>query len=67
MAYEKFDNEELKAKLVDENLVNILKELSNTHKKKLEKNNQRIKITGLSDMKIKLDKNLFKQLVHNII
>lgn len=67
MAYEKFDNEELKAKLVDENLVNILKELSNTHKKRLEENNQRIKITWLSDMKVKLDKNLFKQLVHNII
>ncbi|NDK07993.1 hypothetical protein EOM39_01960 [Candidatus Gracilibacteria bacterium] len=67
MAYEKFDNEELKAKLVEENLVNILKELSNTHKKKLEKNNQRIKITGLGDLKIRLDKNLFKQLVHNLI
>lgn len=67
MAYEKFDNEELKAKLVDENLVNILKELSNTHKKRLEENNQRIKITWLSDMKLRLDKNLFKQLVHNII
>lgn len=67
MAYEKFDNEELKAKLVDENLVSILKELSNTHKKKLEKNNQRIKITWLWDIKIRLDKNLFKQLVHNMI
>lgn len=67
MAYEKFDNEELKAKLVEENLVNILKELSNTHKKKLEKNNQRIKITWLWDLKIRLDKNLFKQLVHNLI
>lgn len=67
MAYEKFDNEELKAKLVEENMVSILKELSNTHKKKLEKNNQRIKITWLWDLKIRLDKNLFKQLVHNII
>lgn len=67
MAYEKFDNEELKVKLIDENLVNILKELSNTHKKKLEENNQRIKITWLTDIKIKLDKNLFKQLIHNII
>ncbi len=67
MAYEKFDNEELKAKLIEENLVNILKELSNTHKKRLEENNQRIKITWLTDMKIKLDKNLFKQLVHNMI
>lgn len=67
MAYEKFDNEELKAKLVDENIVNILKELSNTHKKKLEKNNQRIKITWLWVLKIRLDKNLFKQLVHNLI
>jgi signal transduction histidine kinase len=45
MDYEKFDNEELKVKLNEENLVNILKELSNTHKKKLEENNQRIKIT----------------------
>jgi K+-sensing histidine kinase KdpD len=48
-------------------LVNILKELSNTHKKKLEVNNQRIKITWLTDLKLKLDKNLFKQLIHNII
>lgn len=67
MDYEKFDNEELKVKLNEENLVNILKELSNTHKKKLEVNNQRIKITWLTDLKLKLDKNLFKQLIHNII
>lgn len=67
MDYEKFDNEELKVKLNEENLVNILKELSNTHKKKLEENNQRIKITWLTDLKLNLDKNLFKQLIHNII
>ncbi len=67
MDYEKFDNEELKVKLLEENLVNILKELSNTHKKKLAKNNQRIKITWLTDLKLNLDKNLFKQLIHNII
>ncbi len=67
MEYEKFDNTELKSKLQNEDIISILKDLSDTHKKKLKENNQRIKITWLSDLKIKLDKNLFKQLTHNII
>jgi hypothetical protein len=45
MEYEKFDNQELKLEFSEENISNILKDLSNTHKKKLEENNQRLKIT----------------------
>nr|MDD3719805.1 HAMP domain-containing sensor histidine kinase [Candidatus Gracilibacteria bacterium] len=67
MEYEKFDNQELKLILSEEDIIDILKEISNTHKKKLEENNQRIKITGMDNLKLKIDKNLFKQLVHNVI
>ncbi len=67
MEYEKFDNQELNLTLSDENITNILKELSNTHKKKLENTKQRIKISWIDDVILKIDKNLFKQLVHNII
>lgn len=67
MEYEKFDNQELKLILSEEDIIDILKEISNTHKKKLEENNQRIKITWMDNLKLKIDKNLFKQLVHNVI
>ncbi len=67
MEYEKFDNTVLKLTLTEEDLTSILKELSNTHKKKLEDNNQRIKITWIQNVKLMLDKNLFKQLIHNIV
>ncbi|MDD3302218.1 MAG: HAMP domain-containing sensor histidine kinase [Candidatus Gracilibacteria bacterium] len=67
MEYEKFDNQDLNVKLQEEDLPSLVKEIANTHKKRLEENNQRIKITGLINTKLKLDKNLFKQLVHNII
>lgn len=67
MEYEKFDNQELKLEFSEENISNILKDLSNTHKKKLEENNQRLKITWLDNVILKIDRNLFKQLIHNII
>jgi len=67
MEYEKFDNQDLNVKLQEEDLPSLVKEIANTHKKRLEENNQRIKITWLINTKLKLDKNLFKQVVHNII
>lgn len=67
MEYEKFDSQELAPKLEEVNISNLLKELSNTNKKRLAKNNQRVKISWLEDQFIKLDKDLFKQLVYNLI
>lgn len=67
MEYEKFDNQELKLTLTEEDLPNILKEISNTHKKKIWQNNQKIKIVWLDSLLLRIDKNLFKQVIHNII
>ncbi len=67
MEYEKFDSQELKLNLEEVNISILLKELSNTNKKRLTENNQRIKISWLENQIINLDKNLFKQLVYNII
>lgn len=66
MDYEKFDNKNLEANLQEENVSDILKLVVETHKKKLKENHQRIKITG-ENIIIPMDKDLFKQLAHNLI
>lgn len=66
MDYEKFDNKKLEANLQEENVSDILKLVVETHKKRLKENHQRIKITG-ENIIIPIDKDLFKQLAHNLI
>ncbi len=66
MDYEKFDNKKLEANLQEENVSDILKLIVETHKKRLKENHQRIKITG-ENIIIPIDKDLFKQLAHNLI
>jgi len=67
MNYEKFENEALETKIENQNLSNIIKEISETHKKNLKQSNQRIKIVWDENLEKLIDKNLFKQLVHNMI
>ncbi len=67
MDFQKFENKALELTLSKENVSDILKEVVITHKNKLKENNQRIKISGDEKIEKELDRNLFKQLVHNII
>ncbi len=67
MNYEKFENQKLEAEKKQENIFEITKQVVETHKKNLKQNNQIIKIIWDSNLKISLDKNLFKQIVHNMI
>jgi K+-sensing histidine kinase KdpD len=66
MDYEKFDNKSLETNMQEENISDILKLVVETHKKRLKENHQRIKITG-ENIIISIDKDLFKQLAHNLI
>lgn len=67
MDYEKFENKKLELELTNENISEIIKIITETHKKKLIENKQRIKITWLDEIYLKIDKNLFKQIIHNLI
>ncbi len=67
MKYEQFENTSLEIDLKNKNVGNILKEIVETHKKKLKETHQRIKISWDENLKIFLDKDLFKQLAHNLI
>ncbi len=67
MDYEKFENKTLELNVSKENVAHILKELSETHKNKLKENHQRIKVTWDEKQEIFMDKNLFKQVAHNLI
>ncbi len=67
MQYESFENQELKMNLKEENLPNIIKTLTETHKKRLKENNQKIKIVWVDELIMEIDKDLFSQIVHNVI
>lgn len=67
MDYEKFERKKLKLDKKDVNVTNLLKLLVETHKKRLKENKQRIKISGIEECIINLDKDLFTQIVHNVI
>ena len=67
MQYESFENQELKLKMKEENLTTIIKSLTETHKKRLKENKQKIKIVWVDDLLMEIDKDLFSQIVHNII
>jgi signal transduction histidine kinase len=67
MNYEKFENQKLELDLKEYNISDLVKQVTETHKKNLKENKQRIKIAWDEYKIIKLDKNLFKQIVHNLI
>ena len=67
MDFQKFENKALNLTLTLENISDILKEVVITHKNKLKENNQKIKITGDEKIEKELDRDIFKQLVHNLI
>ena len=67
MNYEKFENSKLELNLKKQNIFEIVKQVVETHKKNLQLTNQKIKITWDNNLEIMLDKNLFKQVVHNLI
>ena len=67
MNYEKFENQKLELNLEKNNISELIKQVVETHKKSIKETKQRVKIAWDEDKIIDLDKNLFKQIVHNII
>ena len=67
MNYEKFENQKLELELNKYIISDLVKQVSETHKKNLKENKQRIKIVWDENKIILLDKNLFKQIIHNLI
>lgn len=67
MDFENFDRKKIDLNLTKFDCIDVLKNLSETHKKRLLENNQRIKITGESFFEILADKDLFIQLAHNLV
>jgi len=67
MKFEKFENQKLELDTNMQDIWEITKQVVETHKKTLKENKQRVKITGIDDFEVTLDKNLFKQVVHNLI
>ncbi len=67
MKYEQFENAQLEVNSVDINASDVLKEVVETHKKKLKETKQRIKITWDESLIINADQDLLKQLTHNLI
>ncbi len=67
MEYEKLERKEIDLKLNEFSVKDLIISLVETHKKKLKENKQRIKVSWIDDFKITADKDLFIQLVHNLI
>ena len=67
MEFEKYENNALKLKKQRKNLYEIIKNVVETHKKRLKENNQKIKISWDLSVEIDLDENSFIQLTHNLI
>lgn len=67
MDYENFDRKKMELNISEFDAVEALKNISETHKKKLKESNQRIKISWENFVSIKADKDLFFQLSHNLI
>jgi len=67
MDYEKFERKTLKINKTEENISYIIKQITETHKKRLKENKQRIKIVWDYELKLEIDSDLFKQICHNLI
>jgi len=66
MDYEKFENKKLELHYTQENIKTLLREIALPHKTQLKETHQKIKITG-SEIHLSIDKDLFTQMVHNVI
>jgi len=67
MNYEKFENQKLDINKKEHNISDIIKQVVETHKKRLKETRQRIKIVWDENLIIIFDENLLKQVLHNII
>lgn len=67
MDYEKNDRKKLSLNLNEHNIADMVKQLAETHKKRLKENKQRIKVTWDDNLIKNVDIDLFIQVVHNII
>ena len=67
MNYEKFENQKLDLEKKEYIVADILKQVVETHKKNLKTNKQKIKIVWDEYLTKVFDKNLFKQIIHNLI
>lgn len=67
MDYEKNDRKKLDLTLTELNIYDTIVPLVETHKKRLKENKQRIKITWDENLRLYVDENLFKQVIHNLI
>lgn len=67
MSYEKFESQDIKLQITEFNPFDLLKSLSETHKKRLKEMKQRIKVTWEENIKLKADRDLFIQVSHNLI
>lgn len=67
MTYEKFENQKLELQLEKYNVSDIIKQVVETNKKNLKEHKQRVKVTWDENLEIIFDKNLFKQVTHNLI
>lgn len=67
MDYEKNDRKKLSLNLNEHNIADTVKQLAETHKKRLKENKQRIKVTWDDNLIKNVDIDLFIQVVHNII
>lgn len=67
MKYESFENQNLELHLKEENIPPIIKSLVETHKKRLKESKQKIKVVWVDELTMEIDKDLFSQIVHNVI
>ncbi|MDR2640173.1 MAG: hypothetical protein LBC61_02300 [Candidatus Peribacteria bacterium] len=67
MDYEKLERKKFDLSMSDFDVVALIISLVETHKKRLKENKQRIKVTGELSLNITADRDLFVQLVHNLI
>lgn len=67
MDFEKDDKKKLNLILEEVNISDLVKQLVETHKKRLKETKQRIKVTWDESLNINVDINLFKQVIHNLI
>lgn len=67
MKFEQFENTSLVLNETNTNIADTLKQVVETHKKRLKETHQRIKVTWDDNLEIFLDADLLKQLTHNLI
>lgn len=67
MDFENFDRKKMEINISNFEVLEVLKNISETHKKTLNNKNQRIKITWENSLFLNADKELFVQLAHNLI